>query len=69
LRLKANLENLTKLKPDGEDFRWYLKVSLEKLLFLILFYFLKIFLNNKAEMSELRRSKQKLSVFNSDGKL
>jgi hypothetical protein len=28
LQLKANLENLTKLKPDGEDFRWYLKVRL-----------------------------------------
>ena len=24
--MKAQLENLTKLKPDGEDFRWYLKV-------------------------------------------
>ena len=27
LQLKAQLENLTKLKPDGEDFRWYLKVA------------------------------------------
>nr|CAG4648367.1 EOG090X0HQJ [Moina brachiata] len=27
LRLKANLENVTNLRPDGEDFRWYLKVK------------------------------------------
>jgi len=35
LQLKANLENLTKLKPDGEDFRWYLKVRLCLCLFSI----------------------------------
>ena len=27
LQLKATLENLTNLKADGEDFRWYLKVK------------------------------------------
>merc|ERR1711988_1583990 len=27
LQFKANLENVTKLKPDGEDFRWYLKLK------------------------------------------
>lgn len=26
LQIKANLENVTELQPDGEDFRWYLKV-------------------------------------------
>ncbi|XP_016660101.1 CXXC motif containing zinc binding protein isoform X2 [Acyrthosiphon pisum] len=25
LQIKANLENVTELTPDGEDFRWYLK--------------------------------------------
>lgn len=27
LQIKANLENVTELAPDGEDFRWYLKVQ------------------------------------------
>nr|CAG4651458.1 EOG090X0HQJ [Simocephalus serrulatus] len=27
LKFKATLENLTNLRPDGEDFRWYLKVK------------------------------------------
>lgn len=26
LQLKATLENVTNLRPVGEDFRWYLKV-------------------------------------------
>ncbi|WAR23774.1 CZIB-like protein, partial [Mya arenaria] len=26
LQFKANLENLTNLKPDGEDFRWYVRL-------------------------------------------
>ena len=26
LQFKAVLENLTNVRPDGEDFRWYLKV-------------------------------------------
>ena len=26
LQFKANLENLTNVRPDEEDFRWYLKV-------------------------------------------
>jgi hypothetical protein len=30
LQIKANLENLTGLKPEGVDFRWYLKVCLIK---------------------------------------
>ena len=25
LQIKANLENVTDLQPDGEDFRWYLR--------------------------------------------
>ena len=29
LQLKATLENVTNLRPVGEDFRWYLKVRLE----------------------------------------
>lgn len=28
LQLKATLENVTNLRPVGEDFRWYLKVRL-----------------------------------------
>ena len=28
LQFKADLENLTNVKPEGEDFRWYLKVNL-----------------------------------------
>ncbi|XP_006825738.1 CXXC motif containing zinc binding protein-like [Saccoglossus kowalevskii] len=27
LQIKANLENVTNLQPDGEDFRWYLKLK------------------------------------------
>nr|CAG4648989.1 EOG090X0HQJ [Polyphemus pediculus] len=27
LKIKARLENVTNLKPEGEDFRWYLKVK------------------------------------------
>ncbi|XP_045157646.2 CXXC motif containing zinc binding protein-like [Mercenaria mercenaria] len=27
LQFKANLENLTNLKPEGEDFRWYIKLK------------------------------------------
>ncbi|CAO2590729.1 CXXC motif containing zinc binding protein [Lemmus lemmus] len=27
LQLKATLENVTNLRPVGEDFRWYLKVK------------------------------------------
>lgn len=27
LQFKANLENLTNVKPEGEDFRWYLKLQ------------------------------------------
>ena len=27
LQFKANLENVTNLLPDGDDFRWYLKVG------------------------------------------
>ncbi|KAL4235956.1 hypothetical protein ACF0H5_004344 [Mactra antiquata] len=27
LQIKATLENLTNLKPDGEDFRWYIKLK------------------------------------------
>nr|CAG4646690.1 EOG090X0HQJ [Macrothrix elegans] len=27
LRIKANLENVTNLHPDDEDFRWYIKVK------------------------------------------
>ena len=27
MKLKATLENLTNLRPDGEDFRWYLKLK------------------------------------------
>lgn len=27
LQLKATLENITNLRPVGEDFRWYLKVG------------------------------------------
>ena len=27
LQIKANLENLTNLRPDGEDFRWYVRVG------------------------------------------
>lgn len=27
LQLKATLENVTNLRPVGEDFRWYLKVG------------------------------------------
>ena len=26
-QIKANLENLTNLKPEGKDFRWYIKVK------------------------------------------
>lgn len=29
LQLKATLENVTNLRPVGEDFRWYLKVRLQ----------------------------------------
>lgn len=29
LQFKATLENVTNLRPMGEDFRWYLKVRLE----------------------------------------
>ena len=28
LEIKADLENVTNLIADGEDFRWYLKVSI-----------------------------------------
>jgi len=28
LQLNAQLENITELKADGEDFRWYVKVGL-----------------------------------------
>ncbi|XP_004874728.1 UPF0587 protein C1orf123 homolog isoform X3 [Heterocephalus glaber] len=28
LQLRATLENITNLRPLGEDFRWYLKISL-----------------------------------------
>lgn len=28
LQIKANLENVTNLLPEGEDFRWYLKVCI-----------------------------------------
>lgn len=31
LQIKANLENLTNLKPDNDEFRWYLKVRIAKL--------------------------------------
>eukprot|EP00057_Strongylocentrotus_purpuratus_P033029 XP_789853.1 PREDICTED: UPF0587 protein C1orf123 homolog [Strongylocentrotus purpuratus] len=27
LQIKANLENVTNLGPDGDDFRWYLKIK------------------------------------------
>ena len=27
LQIKATLENVTELEPEGEDFRWYLKVK------------------------------------------
>ncbi|XP_007910416.2 CXXC motif containing zinc binding protein isoform X1 [Callorhinchus milii] len=27
LQVKATLENISKLRPDGEDFRWYLKLK------------------------------------------
>lgn len=27
LRFKATLENVTKVRPEGDDFRWFLKVS------------------------------------------
>lgn len=27
LQIKANLENLTKLRPEGNDFRWYFKLK------------------------------------------
>ncbi|VDI65263.1 CXXC motif containing zinc binding protein-like [Mytilus galloprovincialis] len=27
LQFKADLENITNLKPDGEDFRWYLRLK------------------------------------------
>lgn len=27
LQIKAVLENITKLQPDGDDFRWYVKVK------------------------------------------
>ncbi|XP_077981358.1 CXXC motif containing zinc binding protein-like [Glandiceps talaboti] len=27
LQIKANLENVTNLRPEGEDFRWYLKLK------------------------------------------
>lgn len=27
LQLKATLEHISKLRPDGEDFRWFLKVK------------------------------------------
>lgn len=27
LQIKANLENITDLTPDGDDFRWYLKLK------------------------------------------
>ena len=27
LQIRAQLENVTKLKPEGEDFRWYLKLK------------------------------------------
>ncbi|XP_031568015.1 UPF0587 protein v1g245604-like [Actinia tenebrosa] len=27
LQFKANLENITNVKPDGDDFRWYLKLK------------------------------------------
>lgn len=27
LQIKANLENLTNLRPDGEDFRWYVRLK------------------------------------------
>lgn len=26
LKIRARLENVTKLRADGDDFRWYLKV-------------------------------------------
>ncbi len=29
LQLKANMENVTNLKPDGDDFRWYFKLKCE----------------------------------------
>uniref|UniRef100_UPI00398F19CE CXXC motif containing zinc binding protein isoform X2 n=1 Tax=Pristiophorus japonicus TaxID=55135 RepID=UPI00398F19CE len=28
LQFKATLENISKVRPDGEDFRWFLKVEL-----------------------------------------
>ncbi|KXJ18977.1 UPF0587 protein [Exaiptasia diaphana] len=27
LQFKANLENITNIRPEGDDFRWYLKVK------------------------------------------
>ncbi|KAM5148862.1 CXXC motif containing zinc binding protein [Mantella aurantiaca] len=27
LQLKANLENITRLRPEGDDFRWFLKLK------------------------------------------
>ncbi len=29
LQIKANMENVTDLKPDGDDFRWYFKLKCE----------------------------------------
>ena len=29
LQFKAQLDNITGLRPEGEDFRWYLKVHIE----------------------------------------